>query len=151
MKLLHLIFFLLSAQLSLFAQTDWDKWGKAENNYKMENNFRSRDYSFHSESVGEFAAQSFANVYWFFISDVDGDNCPFRPSCSAFLIDAVKETNILQGSLMFFDRFTRDLNIFKKGNYPRLKSKHYYDPASLYSLSAHKINYIPPGEKVITE
>jgi putative component of membrane protein insertase Oxa1/YidC/SpoIIIJ protein YidD len=150
MKILLLnIFLFILFQLNIFAQTDWEKWDKAETDYSLEDNFRSRGYNFKSENAGEFILKSAASAYWFFISDVDGDNCPFRPSCSVFLLDAVKETNIVQGSLMFADRFTRDLNIFKKRKYPLAESKHYYDPVTLYTLS-DKINFIPPGE-VISE
>ncbi|OGU71514.1 MAG: hypothetical protein A2V93_09020 [Ignavibacteria bacterium RBG_16_34_14] len=143
------LFILLS--MNLYAQSDWEKWGKAENDYKINENFRNRDYSFESDNPGKFIIKSLVNGYWFFISDVDGDNCPFRPSCSAFLLDAAKETNIFQGSLMFFDRFTRDLNIFKQGKYPRVKSGRYYDPAYLYTLSKRKIDYIPANEIVTSE
>lgn len=139
-------FLFLSFQIQIFSQTDWEKWERKEIDYRLTDNFKEREYDFSSGNVGEFLAKSVANTYWFFVSDVDGDNCPFRPSCSAFFIYAVKETNIIQGSLMFFDRFTRDLNVFKYGKYPVDKSKHYYDPASLYSLSSHNIRYIPPDE-----
>jgi putative component of membrane protein insertase Oxa1/YidC/SpoIIIJ protein YidD len=141
----------LSFQLNLFAQNDWEKWEKKDTDYRMQEKFKSRDYDFNTDNAGEFFLKSVANTYWFFISDVDGNNCPFTPSCSAFFVDAVKETNVLQGTLMFFDRFTRDLNIFKYGNYPLHKSKHFYDPANLYTLSKNEIKYIPPDEIVTAE
>jgi len=76
---------------------------------------------------------------------VDGENCPFNPSCSGFLIEAIKETNLPQGTLMFFDRFTRDLNIFGRMNhYPRYGALHLYDPVDLYTLNEDKIQYLPP-------
>jgi putative component of membrane protein insertase Oxa1/YidC/SpoIIIJ protein YidD len=145
MKLISLII-LISALLSinLFAQTDWEKWGKAEIDYKVKSSLRHRDYCFNSDNTGKFVLKSFVNAYWFFISEVDGDNCPFRPSCSAFFVDAVNETNFYQGTLMFFDRFTRDLNIFKKGEYPRTREGYYYDPTSLYTLS--KIDLLQRNE-----
>ncbi len=149
MKFIFAFFFIPT--LLLNAQTDWEKWKKAEFDYKLSDPTRSREYSFESDNVGDFLTKSFINTYWFFISDVDGDNCPFRPTCSSFFVDAVKETNVLQGSLMFFDRFTRDLNIFKKGNYPRVLSGRYYDPANLYTLSEEKILYIPANEIVTSE
>lgn len=120
------------------------KWGKAEISYQKTNNFRHRDYSFESENAAEFAARSFANAYWFFISDLDGDNCPFRPSCSSFFVESAKETNVLQAALMFFDRFTRDMNIYKgHTHYPRVQNGYYYDPVTLYTLVEDSINYIP--------
>jgi len=127
----------------------WVKWGKADDRYEKPNKFRHREYSFDSESVSGFVAKATANAYWYFFSDLDGDNCPFRPSCSAFFVQASKETNIVQGTLMFFDRFTRDINVYKRyEHYPRVKDGHYYDPVSLYTLDENKINYIPPSNTV---
>jgi putative component of membrane protein insertase Oxa1/YidC/SpoIIIJ protein YidD len=141
-----IVFTSLFFLVDLYSQTDWEKWGKAELDYKFNDSFRSRDYSFDSDNAGKFILKSFVNAYWFFVSDVDGDNCPFRPSCSAFFYDAVNETNIFQGTLMFFDRFTRDLNIFKKGEYPRTREGYYYDPSFLYTLS--KVDLLQPNEAV---
>jgi putative component of membrane protein insertase Oxa1/YidC/SpoIIIJ protein YidD len=105
-----------------------------------------RDYSFEADNAGEFLMKSFANAYWFFISDVDGDNCPFRPTCSSFFLQSVNETNIFQASLMFFDRFTRDINIEKGHNhYPRQRAGYYYDPAQNYTLNQGRIKYLPPA------
>jgi len=144
-----LVFFVLLFSITAFCQTEQLKWQKADISYEKENNFRHRDYSFQFNDAGEVVKKSLAMTYWFFISDVDGDNCPFRPSCSSFLIDAAKETNILQTSLMFFDRFTRDMNVFKRKNhYPRVKDGHYYDPPLNYTLSETKIQYIPASSVV---
>lgn len=156
-KIFSVIF--LSFTIFTFSQTDHSlkikhsteqlKWGKAEIRYEKPNEFRHRDYSFESESVSGFVAKSTANAYWYFVSDLDGDNCPYSPSCSAFFVQASKETNIVQGTLMFFDRFTRDYNIYKRHeHYPRVKNGHYYDPVSLYTLDEEKINYIPPSTTV---
>lgn len=135
--------------ITLSAQTDWVKWGKAEISYEQPNKFRHRDYTFREGITSENVVKIFANAYWFFISDVDGDNCPFYPTCSSFLIQSVKETNIVQGTLMFFDRFTRDYNLIRRyERYPRVRDGHYYDPVTLYTLSESKIHYIPPSEVV---
>jgi putative component of membrane protein insertase Oxa1/YidC/SpoIIIJ protein YidD len=141
-----LIFILISINIS--AQTDWEKWDKAETDYRLPGKVTHRDYSFDSENFSRSLVKSFANAYWFFISDVDGDNCPFRPSCSAFFVEAVKETNIFKGTLMFFDRFTRDVNIFKKNKYPHTNHSYFYDPINLYTLHPGLIEYIPPGEVI---
>ena len=128
---------------------DWGKWGKAEFRYSKQNEYRHRDYSFESESVSDFIAKTFANTYWYFISDLDGDNCPFRPSCSAFFVEAAKETNFAQGVLMFFDRFTRDLNFYRRyEHYPHVTDGHYYDPVTLYTLNPENIKYIPLSSTV---
>lgn len=135
--------------VSTFSQTDWVKWEKADFRYEKPGGTRHRDYTFNTESVSAFAIKSLANVYWFFISDLDGDNCPFRPSCSTFYVESVKETNFIKGTLMFFDRFTRDFNIYKRyEHYPRVKDGHYYDPVTLYTLDKGKIKYIPPSATV---
>lgn len=132
--------------ISALSQSDWVRWEKAEYNYEKPNNFRHRDYSFNTESASGFIAKSAVNTYWYFFSELDGDNCPYSPSCSAFFLQSAKETNIFQGTLMFFDRFTRDYNIYKRHeHYPRVMDGHYYDPVSLYTLDENKIEYIPPS------
>lgn len=135
-----ILFFLFTP---IYAQTDWVKWEKADLSYSKNNDYTKRDYSISGESFSEIIIKSMISAYWFFISDVDGENCPFNPSCSSFFVQAVKETNLPQGVLMFFDRFTRDLNIFNRANkYPRIGVAHYHDPVSLYTLDEDKIQYI---------
>jgi putative component of membrane protein insertase Oxa1/YidC/SpoIIIJ protein YidD len=131
---------------SSYCQLNDLKWQKADLSYEKETHDNKRDYSFESENPGEFLAKSLANAYWFFISDVDGDNCPFRPTCSSFLIQSAKETDIFQAFLMFFDRFTRDMNIAKGHNhYPRVNDGYYYDPPQNYTLNQGRIKYLPPA------
>lgn len=141
-----IITFLLTINCSSFSQSDWVKWGKADYSYQVKGTTEGRNYSLDISSPGRFLLKSFANVYWLFISDVDGDNCSFSPTCSNFFIQSVEKTNIVQGSLMFFDRFTRDMDIFGKLNqYPRVPDGHLYDPPSLYSLESDSVKYIPPS------
>jgi len=139
------IFLILSLIItsSAFCQFDNLKWKKAAPSYQKPNNFSNRNYSFQADDAGEFIAKSFVNAYWFFISDVDGDNCSFQPTCSSFFIDATEETNIFQGTLMFSDRLLRDTYPFKTYNYPRDKSGYYYDPANNYTLNRGRIKYLP--------
>ncbi|RPI67955.1 MAG: membrane protein insertion efficiency factor YidD, partial [Ignavibacteriales bacterium] len=140
------ILFLLLFITSAFCQIENLKWQKADLSYEKIINNSKRDYSFESENAGEFLTKSLTNAYWFFISDVDGDNCPFRPTCSAFLLQSTKETNIFQASLMFFDRFTRDMNIAKgHDHYPRVSAGYYYDPPQNYTLNRGRIIYLPPS------
>lgn len=133
----------------LNAQTDWEKWEAKEISYKISDSklvsksdlskYRQASSNFRNKLIN--AAKS---IYKFFISDLDGDNCPFYPSCSEFFVQAVKETNILKGTLMFVDRFTRDMNFFKGTNhYPHYINGKYYDPAINYALIPQKINYVP--------
>ncbi|MBT8380315.1 MAG: membrane protein insertion efficiency factor YidD [Ignavibacteria bacterium] len=141
---LKILFLIIFISTSAFCQLEDLKWKKADLSYEIPNNFRQRDYSFEFNNAGDLVKKSIAYTYWFFISDVDGDNCPFRPSCSAFLMQSVEETNIAQGMLMFFDRFTRDMNIYKGHNhYPRVKTGHYFDPPDNYTLDQETIKYIP--------
>ena len=143
------LFFILSP---IYAQTDWVKWEKADLSYRKNSEFDKRDYSISGKSLSETAIKSITVAYWFFISDVDGDNCPFSPSCSKFLVQAINETNLPQGMLMFFDRFTRDLNIFNRVNkYPRAGAVHYHDPVYLYTLDEDKIRYLPPNTFIKSE
>jgi len=133
--------------LSVFTQTDWIKWEKADYDYRKPNNYRHRDYSYENDSsAAQYIVQTTANAYWYFVSDLDGDNCPFRPSCSAFFVESSKQTNVFQGTLMFFDRFTRDFNLYKRHeHYPKVSNGYYYDPVSLYTLDKSKIKYISPS------
>ena len=128
-----------------YSQTEWERWGKADISYKIPDNSGSYIMSLRNGNP----LNLLADAYWYFISDVDGDNCSFSPTCSHFFMQAVRGTNIFQGTLMFFDRFTRDMNILKQHEYyPRVKDGHFYDPVSLYMLDNNKITYIPPSEIV---
>lgn len=159
----HVILFCLFFVINLFPQgirhaeklnsADWQKWGKADYSYEIPDQTLSgkRNYSLSGENIGGTILKSFADTYWFFISDVDGDNCSFHPTCSSFFIQAVKKTNFLQGTLMFADRFTRDLNLFKLDHYPRVKDGHFYDPVILYTLNKDDIKIFNPESVVKTE
>ncbi len=145
MKFLFVALLIYSS--SAFSQTEIIKWEKADFSYRIDQSISDRDYSYHSKNPLDIFLKSVTNAYWFFISDLDGDNCPFHPSCSSFLLDAVKETNILQGSLMFFDRFTRDASfIGRYDRYPKHKSGKLYDPAYLYDLDS---DHFIPAYKII--
>lgn len=105
---------------------------------KTESN--KRDYSLNGTRPLYIPVKLFIMGYWFFISDLDGDNCPFTPTCSSFLLQSVKETNVIQGALMFGDRFMRDANIFgREEHYPVIKENHYFDPVVNYFLDKKKI------------
>jgi putative component of membrane protein insertase Oxa1/YidC/SpoIIIJ protein YidD len=142
---LNLLLIFLFLQTTGFCQSENIKWQKADFTYEKPSEQDHRDYSFAAGNAGEFIAKSLTNAYWFFISDADGDNCPFRPSCSSFFVEATEETNIFQATLMFSDRLTRDVNLIKGNDYPRETSGHYYDPASNYTLNQGRIKYLPPA------
>ena len=47
---------------------------------------------------------------------------------------------------MFFDRFTRDMNIAKgHDHYPTVSYGYYYDPPQNYTLNQGSIKYLPPA------
>lgn len=139
MSILLIVVFVSS---TIFAQSDWERWSAEEVSYELEN-LEYRDYSLDNESLGSTLLTGFRNIYWFFISDVDGDNCPFSPSCSSFLVESAKSTNFFQGMLMFADRFTRDSNFYKKPAQYTLRHKgKFYDPAYKHTLNKDEIkNY----------
>ena len=144
MKIVFVLVFFF--QIISYAQTDWQKWGKADVSYQIEQNNFGRDYHLDLSSPVNFTLKALADGYWLLISDVDGDNCSFRPTCSSFFLLSVKETNIFQGTLMFFDRFTRDMDIFtRSGFYPGTPDNHLYDPPQNYRLQPDLIKYIPPS------
>ncbi len=148
---LFLCIFIFSSTI-IFAQTDWQKWGKANYSYAVKDNFHRRDLSFDAKNPARFVLKSLLDSYWFFISDVDGDNCAFSPSCSNFFLQSVSKTNLVQGTLMFFDRFTRDMDFISKFDfYPSVPDGHFYDPISLYTLDKNEIKYIPPSVIVNNE
>lgn len=144
----YLIFSFLIV-VSSFAQTDWQRWEKSEPDYLLKDEVIKRDFSYQETSFDYLISKSLVNIYWIFVSDVDGDNCPFYPSCSSFLVGAIDETNVVQGTLMFFDRFTRDSNpVNRQNRYPIYKNFRFYDPPQFYSLNKSKISYIPAGKVV---
>jgi putative component of membrane protein insertase Oxa1/YidC/SpoIIIJ protein YidD len=144
-----ILFIICIGTMTLFSQTDWEKWGKVDFSYKMHKDKTQRNYNISGDNAGQILLNSAAIGYWLFISDVDGDNCPFSPTCSSFFLQSVKETNIVQGTLMFADRFTRDMDIFgRTSHYPIAKNRHFYDPPALYTLDKSKIKYIPAGVTV---
>jgi len=133
--------FLLTLTYNLNAQTDWVRWEGKETSYELTPTHH-HDYTLDKSSFGMTLLSALRNTYYFFISDLDGDNCPFEPSCSAFFLQSIKETSIFKGSLMFADRFTRDLNFFKMtDHYSLLASRKFSDPANNYTLHSAKIKF----------
>jgi putative component of membrane protein insertase Oxa1/YidC/SpoIIIJ protein YidD len=131
MKQIFLIIILFS--IPLFAQTEAGRWESRKPDYKILLN-ADKDYSLDTSSFGNTLLSGFQNTYYFLISDLDGDNCPFIPTCSHFFVIAVKETNLLKGFLMFADRFTRDLNFIERDKYPRDKNGRLIDFPRKYEM-----------------
>ena len=142
MKLL--VFFLLLSMI-VSAQTDLHSWGKADISYQMKSPDNGRNYIIEPGSAGDVFVSYLTNVYWIFISDVDGDNCAFSPTCSSFFAESVRETNLFQGILMFSDRLVRDTNfIDRQLKYPFAINGRLYDIPANYKLVSKDIKYIPP-------
>ncbi|GAB4292320.1 MAG: hypothetical protein Kow0098_12160 [Ignavibacteriaceae bacterium] len=142
-------FILVFSAVLIPAQTAHEKWTGKEVSYTLPSVDNHRDYLINFDNPVKTITKSVAVAYWVFISDLDGNNCPFRPSCSSFFVQAAEKTNPVQGLLMFMDRFTRDLNIINRHqHYPQLYSGYYYDPVDNYTLDKDHITYIPPHEKI---
>ena len=125
----------------LLAQPDSIKWKAKQISYELPITHK-HNYTIDNSNFGMVTLSLLRNIYYFFISDLDGDNCPFYPSCSSFFIQSVKETGILKGGLMFADRFTRDLNLVKELNqYPLHQSGKFFDPPYNYTLNSQKIKF----------
>ena len=133
-----------------FAQTDWVKWEAKTITYQV-----GEQQELKSRTVSGFGTNTVAaakKVSKFLFSDLDGDNCPFNPSCSSFFVESVKETNIFQGTLMLADRLTRDTNFFnRQHHYPFAANGRLYDVPSNYKLNTAEIKYYPPYASVNDE
>ncbi len=152
MQLTVIRFIILVSLLSGFSagQTDNARWEKNPPTYLVPGAEKKRDFSINETNILKAAAKVVIIGYWFFISDPDGDRCPFHPSCSTFLVESIRMTNPVQGVLMFFDRFTRDTNVFERDkHYARdINRKRYYDHPSSYTLNPEDITYRKPGSFV---
>lgn len=130
------------------AQTDWIKWEGNQVPYEIKK-LNSTASKFYDENFGLSLISFFRNSYATFISDLDGDNCPFFPSCSNFFVESVREAGLFKGALMFSDRFIRDLNFFKANSrYPKHISGKYWDSTLNYTLKPEMIKYYP-GDKLV--
>lgn len=122
----------------LYAQTEWERWGKAEISYKIR--VPAVNAEKNEDNIASGALSILKSIYSFFISDLDGDNCPFYPSCSSFYVQSVREEGLIKGTLMFADRFTRDMNFLKEpSGYPLHAAGKFFDPPGNYALKEDKI------------
>jgi len=129
-----------------FAQTDWKRWQKIDVSYSIKSNGLEENHN-HKKSSSTLSILK--DGYSFFISDLDGNNCPFYPTCSSFFVESVRETNIIIGTLMFADRFTRDSNLFKtREHYATHISGRLYDPIKNYLLTDSTIIYSSRDELI---
>ncbi len=144
--MIKILFIFLLVSFTAFAQADMQRWGKADISFQIKPVTAERNSGIESSSLTDILVKSLINTYRILISDVDGDNCPFNPTCSSFFVESVKETNIFQGTLMFTDRLTRDTNfIGRESQYPLAANRKLYDDPSNYKLNPLEIKYIPPS------
>lgn len=133
--------YLFSNAEILYAQTDWQKWEAKQVSYELPAKAVVQMQNKNTSLTGTLL-NSLKSAYSLIISDYDGDNCPFSPSCADFFVKAVEETNLLSGTLMFADRFTRDMNLFKNSDHYFLhKNGKYFDPPGNYTLNLQKIKF----------
>jgi len=86
-------------------------------------------YGPETSSVG-VAMHGLIRFYQVFISPAGGpDRCGFRPSCSRYGHQAIREQGPVVGVMMTADRLTR-CNIFERPGYTRLPNGKLYDPVS---------------------
>jgi putative component of membrane protein insertase Oxa1/YidC/SpoIIIJ protein YidD len=129
------------------SQTEKARWTAVDVPYELKITHH-HEYAVDYSSLGMTLISLTRNLYYFLVSDLDGDNCPFFPTCSSFFVQAVSATNIITGSLMFADRFTRDLNFLKgKKQYPEIKNGKYFDPPSNYILDSDRKEIAPPPNR----
>lgn len=149
--LLHVLFLMKNKTFLLviffsgtfFPQQELEKWGKSEDPYLFKKSVENKEYQFSGDVYEKFVLNNSILLYRLFISDQDGERCPFTPSCSNFFLESINKTSFVQGILMFSDRFTRDLNFFNRKNYPFIKNGRHYDPPYLYTLKNPRY---PPQE-----
>jgi len=141
--LLLRVLLLCSMSIVINAQTDWEYWSASKPSYTQQAT-ENPAHENESEGITDRLASGAKSVYSFFISDLDGDNCPFHPTCSEFFVQSARQTNILKSVLMFTDRFTRDMNLGKsKGQYLLTTEGRFLDPVENYLMDYSSIHHIP--------
>lgn len=131
-------FLILLFLLPLYSQIETQKWQAKEVDFNIEQ-LPEKEYNLVTSDISSLLISSAQIAYYKLFSEYDGDNCPFYPSCSAFFVESVRETNLITGSLMFADRFTRDLNLFKSyQSYPMHSMGKFYDPVYKYAFYSAK-------------
>lgn len=122
---------------TVFPQSETHRWEAKEITFTLNENIMDE-----ADSTGKSSSLlgGIKFLYKFFISDLDGDNCPFYPSCSTFLVEAASETDLITGILIFSDRFTRDTNLYKShSQYPMHRHGKLFDPVYKYTLDEKSI------------
>lgn len=131
----------------LFSQ-ERERWKSPDKLYPLIHIDKKGPVGFDTERPLSLPVSLFIFSYRHIISEHDGDNCPFHPSCSEFLLSAAKSEGLIEGGLIFWDRFTRDVNVFgRREKYTVYKNGRYYDPPWHYSSRRTIYNYAAENEK----
>ncbi|HRI45672.1 MAG TPA: membrane protein insertion efficiency factor YidD [Ignavibacteriaceae bacterium] len=139
-----MIIFLINNNTSIKCQDREIIFIKKEINYTAEESFPLRDSTNSNSSSIDKVINSLLFIYSKTISEHDGDNCPFHPSCSSFFLDAVQKTDLISGTLLFADRFTRDTNPIKSSRkHFLLPNGKLYDPVKKYLLKSERFIFSP--------
>lgn len=110
-------------------------WSAKDPVYQSELKPAGKEYNLQFNALSDYLTIPLIYTYWFAISEPDGNKCPFHPSCSSFLMHGIKETGLITGTILFFDRFTRDANVVnRREHYPLITKGKYFDPHYVYLL-----------------
>ena len=108
MKTLYIIILFLFSNFFVSAQEagnhiDFNRLGSA-----MDPGIHHHKYNYkgvHSEV--DFVFTSLFIFYKSFVSSQDGNSCTFIPSCSEYMIQAIRKKGMIVGAMAGFDRLTR--------------------------------------------
>jgi len=89
------------------------QWKAVDVDYAEEMPVKKKYYEIKGD-VPEIVFKVLVNGYRLFISDPDGENCPFSPSCSRFFVEALGKTNLIEAVLLTSDRLIRDTSFDNK-------------------------------------
>ncbi|MDP2303330.1 MAG: membrane protein insertion efficiency factor YidD [Ignavibacteria bacterium] len=136
--------FIFGFSLRCYSQDNSTKWGKKNFTYTNKELATVQSENGDTKSSSKSLVSPIIYLYGKTISEHDGDNCPFHPSCSSFFLDAVHQTDFISGILLFADRFTRDTNPVKssKKNF-LLPTGKLYDPVKKYLLKSEHFIFSP--------
>lgn len=127
--------FAFQASGQSFSEEENSVWTARKPEYHTELKPEGKNYNLPFNSLTDFITIPLIYTYWFAISEPDGDKCPFHPSCSSFLMHSIDDTGMITGTILFFDRFTRDANIVnRRDHYPLITKGKYFDAHYFYLL-----------------
>ncbi len=116
------LFIILFIFHALPCSAEWGPWNESEPEVQSTEELET--------SVPKIATLSVIRFYQVFISPLLGKGkCNFTPSCSRYGYKAIKDYGALQGTIMAFERISRDHPWVRKEKY-KIKNRLRYDPPS---------------------